>query len=276
MVEIITAATPTPIRPGCPTRALAARAQIRHFMKNARRTRVGHVRRAPVNQALRSPHGSPSGRSPASLGPSGDRWRAPQEGGLLRPRARQAPAGHRRAASPRRRTSVRSPDVVKPAGGAIGIRGSEGVAVAARALPSHPGPDHRHLRKGQGLEVHTHDRPNVARVSCGDRGRWVDVEWGHMVDDRLFDVGIRGSANAAACWRGWRVRSPRRTATSRASGMDGGQGEYTALNFTVQARPYAPGRVMRGVRRVQEVVRIGRVKGRRPASAEDPAVRRRC
>ena len=43
--------------------------------------------------------------------------------------------------------------------------------------------------------------------------------------------------------------------------MDGGQGEYTALNFTVQVRDRMHlARVMRGVRRVQEVVRIGRVK----------------
>lgn len=43
--------------------------------------------------------------------------------------------------------------------------------------------------------------------------------------------------------------------------MDGGQGEYTALNFTVQVRDRMHlARVMRGVRRVQEVARIGRVK----------------
>ncbi len=44
--------------------------------------------------------------------------------------------------------------------------------------------------------------------------------------------------------------------------MEGEQGAYTALNFTLQVRDRMHlARVMRAVRRVQEVVRIGRVKG---------------
>jgi guanosine-3',5'-bis(diphosphate) 3'-pyrophosphohydrolase len=109
--------------------------------------------------------------------------------------------------------------------------------------------------------VHTHDCPNVAKLR-GDRGRWVDVEWEHMVDDRLFDVGIRVLSHNA---RGVLARVASAIAEEDSNiqsvSMDGGQGEYTALNFTVQVRDRMHlARVMRGVRRVQEVVRIGRVK----------------
>ena len=44
--------------------------------------------------------------------------------------------------------------------------------------------------------------------------------------------------------------------------MDNEQGAYTALNFILQVRDRMQlARVMRAVRRVQEVVRIGRIKG---------------
>ena len=118
-----------------------------------------------------------------------------------------------------------------------------------------------YISRGRGVVVHTHDCPNVAKLR-GDRGRWVDVEWEHMVDDRLFDVGIRVLSHNA---RGVLARVASAIAEEDSNiqsvSMDGGQGEYTALNFTVQVRDRMHlARVMRGVRRVQEVVRIGRVK----------------
>ncbi len=44
--------------------------------------------------------------------------------------------------------------------------------------------------------------------------------------------------------------------------MEGEQGDYTALSFTVQVRDRMHlARVMRAVRRLPDVVRIGRLKG---------------
>ena len=157
------------------------------------------------------------------------------------------------------------PDVVKPTpAGAITIRGSEGVAVQlARCCHPIPGdPIIGTLRKGQGLEVHTHDCPNVAKLR-GDRGRWVDVEWEHMVDDRLFDVGIRVLSHNA---RGVLARVASAIAEEdcniQSVHMDNEQGAYTALSFILQVRDRMQlARVMRAVRRIQEVVRIGRIKG---------------
>ena len=83
-----------------------------------------------------------------------------------------------------------------------------------------------------------------------------------MVDDRLFDVGIRVLSHNA-CGVLARVASAiaEEDSNIQSVSMDGGQGEYTALNFTVQVHDRMHlARVMRGVRRVQEVVRIGRVK----------------
>ena len=117
------------------------------------------------------------------------------------------------------------------------------------------------LRKGQGLEVHTHDCPNVAKLR-GDRGRWVDVEWEHVVDDRLFDVGIRVlSRNARGVLARVASAIAEEDCNIQSVSMESEQGDYTALSFTVQVHDRMHlARVMRAVRRVQEVVRIGRLK----------------
>ena len=157
------------------------------------------------------------------------------------------------------------PDVVKPKpAGAIAIRGSEGITVQlARCCHPIPGdPIIGMLRKGQGLEVHTHDCPSVAKLR-GDRGRWVDVEWETDMEERQFDVGIRVLTRNA---RGVLARVASAIAEEdcniQSVHMDNEQGAYTALNFILQVRDRMQlARVMRAVRRVQEVVRIGRIKG---------------
>jgi guanosine-3',5'-bis(diphosphate) 3'-pyrophosphohydrolase len=102
----------------------------------------------------------------------------------------------------------------------------------------------------------------VARLR-GDRGRWVDVEWEHLTDDRLFDVGIRVLSRNA---RGVLARVANAIAEEDCNiqgvSMESEQGDYTALSFTVQVRDRMHlARVMREVRRLPDVVRIGRVKG---------------
>ena len=266
-VEIITAAHANP-NPAWLSYARTgkARAQIRHFMKNAQQDESVTLGERLLNQALR-PHGLTLGQI------SSFAWdRFLRDRGVRHKKEVFSDLGlgkrlpvivARRLAEAQDLESGR-PDVVKPKpAGAISIRGSEGVAVQlARCCHPIPGdPIIGTLRKGQGLEVHTHDCPNVAKLR-GDRGRWVDVEWEHMVDDRLFDVGIRVLSHNA-CGVLARVASAiaEEDSNIQSVSMDGGQGEYTALNFTVQVHDRMHlARVMRGVRRVQEVVRIGRVK----------------
>ncbi len=244
-----------------------ARAQIRHFMKNAQQDESVALGERLLNQALR-PHGLTLGQISTFA------WdRFLRDRGVRHKKEVFADLGlgkrlpaivARRLAQAQDMESGR-PDVVKPKpAGAITIRGSEGIAVQlARCCHPIPGdPIIGTLRKGQGLEVHTHDCPSVAKLR-GDRGRWVDVEWEPGHDDRLFDVGIRVLTRNA---RGVLARVASAIAEEdcniQSVHMDNEQGAYTALNFTLQVRDRMHlARVMRAVRRVQEVVRIGRVKG---------------
>ena len=266
-VEIITAAQANP-NPAWLSYARTgkARAQIRHFMKNAQQDESVTLGERLLNQALR-PHGLTLGQI------SSFAWdRFLRDRGVRHKKDVFSDIGMgkrlpvivaRRLAEAQDLESGR-PDVVKPKpAGAISIRGSEGVAVQlARCCHPIPGdPIIGTLRKGQGLEVHTHDCPNVAKLR-GDRGRWVDVEWEHVVDERLFDVGIRVlSRNARGVLARVASAIAEEDCNIQSVSMESEQGDYTALSFTVQVHDRMHlARVMRAVRRVQEVVRIGRLK----------------
>ncbi len=244
-----------------------ARAQIRHFIKNAQLEESVALGERLLNQALR-PHGLTLGQISTFA------WdRFLRDRGVRSKKEVFSDIGlgkrlpvivARRLAQAQDLESGR-PDVIKPKpAGAILIRGSEGIAVQlARCCQPIPGdPIIGTIRKGQGLEVHLHDCPSVAKLR-GDRGRWVDVEWETGDDDRLFEVTIRVLTKNA---RGVLARVA--SAISEADcniqnlTMDNEQGAYTALNLTVEVRDRMHlARVMRAVRRVPEVVRIGRVRG---------------
>ena len=105
------------------------------------------------------------------------------------------------------------------------------------------------LRAGQGAHFHLEIHE--------------DVEWEAIANERLFDVAIRVLTNNA---RGVLAKVASAISESdcniQSVSMEGEQGAYTALNFTVQVRDRMHlAKAMRGVRRIPEVVRIGRVKG---------------
>ena len=266
-VEIITAAHANPnpawlsyVRTG------KARAQIRHFIKNAQQEESVALGERLLNQALR-PHGLTLGQISTFA------WdRFLRDRGVRSKKEIFSDIGlgkrlpvivARRVAQAQDQESGR-PDVIKPKpAGAILIRGSEGIAVQlARCCQPIPGdPIIGTIRKGQGLEVHLHDCPTVAKLR-GDRGRWVDVEW-EAGEDRLFDVTIRVLTKNA---RGVLARVASAIAETDCNiqnlNMDNEQGAYTALNLTLQVRDRMHlAHVMRAVRRVPEVVRIGRLRG---------------
>ena len=265
-VEIITAAHAGPnpawlsyVRTG------KARSQIRHFLKNAQQEESVALGERLLNQALR-PHGLTLGQISTFA------WdRFLRDRGVRHKKDIFADIGlgkrlpvivARRLSQAQDHESGR-PDVIKPKpAGAIQIRGSEGVAVQlARCCQPIPGdPIIGTIRKGQGLEVHMHDCPVVAKLRS-DRGRWVDVEW-EPSDERLFDVTIRVlTRNSRGVLARVASAISEEDCNIQTVNMDNEQGDYTALNLTVQVRDRMHlARVMRSVRRVQEVVRIGRVK----------------
>jgi GTP diphosphokinase / guanosine-3',5'-bis(diphosphate) 3'-diphosphatase len=116
------------------------------------------------------------------------------------------------------------------------------------------------LKKGQGLEVHLHDCPAIARYRA-DAGRWIDVEW-EPVEDRFFEVGLRIlTRNTRGVLARVAAAIAHQDSNIHTVSMDTEQGSFSALNLTLEVhdRPHLA-RVMRAVRRIQEVVRLSRTR----------------
>ena len=147
--------------------------------------------------------------------------------------------------------------------GTITIRGSEGMAVQfAKCCRPIPGdPIIGFIKKGQGLLIHTHDCPSIARYR-DDPDKWLDVEWDPDTK-KMFDVNIK---LIVANQRGVLAKVAAEIAEEGSNIDNVSMGEedgssYTSIHFTLQVedRPHLA-RVMRGLRKIPEVVRITRVK----------------
>jgi GTP pyrophosphokinase len=148
--------------------------------------------------------------------------------------------------------------------GSMVIRGSEGLALQlAKCCHPIPGdPIIGYIRKGHGLIVHTHDCP-VARKTRGDPDKWLDIEWSSDTD-RLFAVNIK---LVVSNQRGALARLAAEIAEAGAnidnvSLEPGDSSAYANIHFTllVKNRPHLA-LIMRGLRRIPEVIRINRLKG---------------
>jgi len=146
----------------------------------------------------------------------------------------------------------------------ITIRGSEGMAVQfAKCCRPIPGdPIIGLIKKGQGLLIHTHDCP-VAGKARGDTDKFLDVEWDPSTK-KMFDVGIR---LVVANQRGVLAKVAAIIAENGSNidnvGMEEEDGSvYAGMLFTLQVENRAHlANVMRGLRKLPEVVRIARMKG---------------
>ncbi|MDP2143630.1 MAG: bifunctional (p)ppGpp synthetase/guanosine-3',5'-bis(diphosphate) 3'-pyrophosphohydrolase [Gallionella sp.] len=143
----------------------------------------------------------------------------------------------------------------------ITIHGTEGMAVQfAKCCSPIPGdPVIGIIKSGQGLVVHTHDCPTLRRGhSSGEQ--WLDVAWDQNIN-RSFDVSIK---LIVANQRGVlaKVAAAIAEAESNISNVNFvNEGEYTALHFTLEvSHRLHLANVMRSLRKIQEVVRIIRVK----------------
>jgi len=151
----------------------------------------------------------------------------------------------------------------RPAG-AVVVRGSEGLAVQfARCCGPIPGdPIIGIISKGQGMVVHTHDCPVIAKSHC-EPERVLDVQW-DANPRKLFDVGIR---LVVANQRGVLAKVAAEIAAAESNIQnvavepeDGGT--YTGMRFTVQVMNRMHlARIVRDLRKIPEVVRISRIKG---------------
>ena len=208
----------------------------------ARRLQAG----APGTQGAHGAHGghgmSHAGASGAGQGTSGG-------GNAL------LPGGAESAGSEHRR-ELRAPPVL--------IRGADGMAVQlAHCCQPIPGdPIVGLISKGQGLAIHTHDCKTIAKARGRQHHDWVDVEW-DADPDRHFTVGIRiivtnGRGILA------KVAAALTSADTNITNVhtsDDESGNYANMEFSIQvADRQHLAKVMRRLRRVQEVVRILRVR----------------
>ena len=262
-VEIITAPHAHP-NPAWLTyvKTAKARAQIRHFIKIMQTGEATKLGERLLGQALRS-----LGMTLTDV--QKERWEklvrdtsAHSRGEILA----DIGLGKRLAAIVARkllRLSDPDPSVgKKKLAGSIVIHGSEGMAVQfARCCHPIPGdPIIGFIKKGQGLVVHTHDCPSASRAR-GDTDKWVDVEWDPDTD-RMFDVnlhvvvldqrGVLAKVAAAIADAGCNIANV---------SVEEDRNLYATNHFTLQvANRQHLAKVLRALRRIQEVVRISRGK----------------
>jgi len=150
-----------------------------------------------------------------------------------------------------------------PSQGLVVVDGSEGASVrlatCCRPIPGDP--IIAQIKKGQGLVVHTHDCPAIHPFHF-DPEKWVDVQWDPS-PDRLFDVNARLTAQNT---RGVLARLAAEVSEAD-SNIDHIATEpspnraYTTIVFTIQVKNRMHlAHVFRRLRRIQEVVRIQRLK----------------
>ncbi len=147
--------------------------------------------------------------------------------------------------------------------GTVIIRGSEGMAVQFSKC-CHPIPGDRIIgliSKGQGMAIHTHDCPVLAKTHH-DPDRMLDVEWDNE-SRKLHDVNIRV---IVANERGVLAQVAASIADAESNiqnvavePQDGGK--YAAMQFTLQViNRMHLARIMRELRRIPEVARITRLR----------------
>ena len=146
----------------------------------------------------------------------------------------------------------------------ITIRGSEGMAVqfaqCCRPIPGDP--ILGFINKDKGLVIHTHDCPAIGKFKL-DPDKWLDVDW-DTDNKRLFKVNLRiVVVNALGMLA--KIASGIAEADSNIDSVsieepDGSQ--YSNINFTVQVKNRVHlADLIRNLRKIPDVVRIGRVKG---------------
>ncbi|MFA6120319.1 MAG: bifunctional (p)ppGpp synthetase/guanosine-3',5'-bis(diphosphate) 3'-pyrophosphohydrolase [Sideroxydans sp.] len=145
-------------------------------------------------------------------------------------------------------------------GGVITLLGNEGMAIQyAKCCRPIPGdPIIGVIKSGQGLIVHTHDCPTLRKGRSGDE--WLDVVWDKNIT-RPFDVSLK---LIVANRRGVLAKVAAAIAESESNIENvnfSNEGEYTALYFTLQVNNRLHlAAIMRNLRKIEEVIRIIRVK----------------
>ena len=264
-VEIVTAAHAKP-NPGWLSYVITgkARSHIRHFLKTMQYEESAALGERLLNQALRALGASPADITEAQwerllrecFGKSKQEILA--DIGLGK-RLNLVVARHLLSVTEAMEERRHVPT------GPIMIRGTEGMAVQfAKCCRPIPGdPIIGFIKRGQGLVIHTHDCPAIAK-NRHEPDKWLDVEWDPDAPKKPFDVSIK---LVVANQRGVLAKVAAAIADAGSNidnvSMEEEDGSaYTTMNFTLQVENRIHlANVMRELRKLQDVARITRVKG---------------
>jgi GTP pyrophosphokinase len=246
-----------------------ARAQIRHFLKTVQYEESAHLGERLLNQAL--------GALGSGVGTLSDaQWnKLIKDSGA---KSRQDILGdiglgkRLGVVVARRLLAIGDPHTDEHKSSApIIIRGSEGMAVQfAQCCHPIPGdPIIGLINKGQGMLIHTHDCPVIAKTRS-DPDKVFDVEWAPETK-KLFDVNIR---IVVINQRGVLAKVAAEIAASDSNidnvavAPDSGD-QYATMHFTLQvSNRLHLAKILRKLRSIPEVVRIARVNSGPGSSAQ--------
>ena len=241
-----------------------ARAHIRHFLKTMKSEESAVLGERMLNQALRALHADPADIEDM-------RWdKLVRDYGLKNRQEilTDIGLGKRLNVMVARQLLAMADSHGERAGnkqlGTITIRGTEGMAghCAPCCHPMPADPILGFINKGKGLVVHTHDCPAIRKFRM-DPDKWLDVEWDPDTR-RLFKVNLKlAVANQPGVLA--KIASGIADAGSNIDNVgmeESDDSAYTNMHFTVQVENREHlARLMRGLRKIPEVVRLNRVKG---------------
>lgn len=267
-VEIITAALAKP-NPAWLNYVVTgrARALIRHFLKSQQSTESAHIGERMLNQAFRAMHVEP-------LNIIDIHWQK-----LIRDYAAKSRVEILSDIGLGKRQSVmvahqllamtdahidRHTKLPAKSLDSITIRGTEGMAIqfaqCCRPIPGDP--ILGFIDKDRGLVIHTHDCNSVRKFRL-DPDKWLDVEW-EPDNDRLFKTNLNLTvANQPGMLA--KIAAGIADANSNIDNVSVEESDgsaYVNLYFTVQVKNRIHlADLMRGLRKIPDVVRINRTKG---------------
>jgi GTP pyrophosphokinase len=265
-----------------------ARAHIRHYLKSQHSTESAHLGERMLNQALRAMHIEPDQVTEAHWQKLIRDYGLKKKSEILT----DIGLGKRQNVMVAHQLLAMGEILDLPPEGGLGkllgkifrkpskpldtitIRGSEGMAVqfapCCRPIPGDP--ILGFINKDKGLVVHTHDCPAIRKFRL-DPEKWLDVEW-EPESEHLYKANLNltvanqpgmlakiasGIADAGSNIDNVSVEEP-----------DGSS--YANLYFTVQVKNRIHlAELMRGLRKIPDVVRINRSKGN-PATHDGKSV----
>jgi GTP pyrophosphokinase len=254
-----------------------ARAHIRHFLKSQQSTESGHLGERLLNKALRALHVEPSQITDVHWQKLIRDYGLTKKSEILTDiglgKRQNVMVAHQLLAMTdanlEKHTKLPSKSL-----DTITIHGTEGMAVqfaqCCRPIPGDP--ILGFINKDKGLVIHTHDCKSVGKFKL-DPDKWLDVEW-EPDSEKLFKTNLNLTvANQPGMLA--QIASGIADAGSNIDNVSVEEADgsaYANLYFTVQVKNRIHlAELMRGLRKIPDVVRINRSKGNVSAATKKSA-----